>query len=153
MIIIDANSLLVLVLGLMNPNLINSHRRASIYDIDDFDFLLNSIGDLGNLVIFPNVWTELDNLLNDFHGNMKEQYVNILKIVSQNSTEKYISTNIGVDFYAFYDLGLTDSIILYFATTYPCDYVITSDSKLSDYLIANQVRVVDLVKYKNKKSF
>jgi rRNA-processing protein FCF1 len=151
MIIIDTNSLVILVLGLMNPNIINQHPRTSIYDKSDFYFLIEKIGDLDNLVILPNIWTELDNLLNKFSGNLKDQYVNKLKQISKLSTEEYISSEKGMDFYSFHDLGLTDSLILNYATSSKCEYVITSDSKLSYHLLAHGVNVIDLVKIRNSK--
>jgi hypothetical protein len=55
MIILDTNSLLVLTLGLVNPNIVNSHQRTSIYSKDDFYFLLEQIKDFKKLLIFPNV--------------------------------------------------------------------------------------------------
>lgn len=69
--IIDTNSLIILVLGLMDPRMIDTHKRTSIYDKSDFKALLSIIGDLKTLVIIPNVWTELDNLLNSFQGERK----------------------------------------------------------------------------------
>lgn len=151
MIIIDTNSLIVLVLGLINPNLINSHRRTSIYDKKDFDFMIEKIQDLKNLIIFPNVWTELDNLLKDFSGKLKNDYINQVRFLSKTSTESFMSSNLAFELHSIYDLGLTDSIILNYASTSKCDFVITSDSTLSDHLIANGVLVIDLVKIKNNK--
>lgn len=151
MIIIDTNSLIILVLGLIDPNQKNSHRRTSIYDKKDFYFLIEKIQDLKNLIIFPNVWTELDNLLNGFSGKLKNDYINQLRFLSKTSTESFMSSNKAFELHSIYDLGLTDSIILKYASTSKCDFVITSDSTLSDHLIANGVLVIDLVKIKNNK--
>ncbi|ARV14929.1 hypothetical protein [Polaribacter sp. SA4-12] len=76
MILIGANSLIVLILGLINPNLISNHKRTSIYEEEDFYNLIGVIENLENLVILQNVWTEVDNLLNNFTGTYKSQYVN-----------------------------------------------------------------------------
>jgi rRNA-processing protein FCF1 len=151
MILIDTNSLIILVLGMINPSIIDKHPRTSIYDKSDFYFLVEKIGDLNKLVILPNIWTELDNLLNKFSGNLKDQYVNRLQQISKLSTEEYISSEKGINFYSFHDLGLTDSLILNYATSSKCDCVITSDSNLSDHLLAHGVNVIDLVKIKNSK--
>ncbi len=72
MIVIDTNALVILVLGLMDPRLIEGHKRTSIYDARDFDDLLTRIGDVKQLLIIPNVWTEVDNLLNGFTGRAAE---------------------------------------------------------------------------------
>lgn len=41
MILIDSNSLVVLILGLIDPELINTHKKTSIYDEEDFYKLLS----------------------------------------------------------------------------------------------------------------
>lgn len=75
MIVIDANALVLLVVGLMDKKLIAQHKRTSIYQVQDFEDLFNFIQDLSNVVVLPNVWTEVDNLLNKFTGLFKYEYV------------------------------------------------------------------------------
>jgi hypothetical protein len=41
MILIDSNVLVILILGLIDPNLIGKDKRSSIYEKEDFDKLLN----------------------------------------------------------------------------------------------------------------
>lgn len=149
MIIIDSNSLLVFLLGLINPSLINKHSRTSIYDEQDFYILIDVIKDIKSLVVLPNIWTEVDNLLNKFTGNYKSQYIQKITKTIKETSEKYIESQTIENNYAFYDLGLTDTLILEFAKD--CELLITSDSQLSDYAIANGVIVFDLKKYKNER--
>ncbi len=151
MIILDTNSLLVLTLGLVNPNIINSHERTSIYSKEDFDFLLEQIRDFKRIVVFPNVWTELDNLMKKYPVVYRDKYVETLKSLTRQTTEEFVNSINGFEIYSFYKLGLTDSIILYYSTNFKCDFVITSDSNLSDHLLAHGVNVIDLVKIKNSK--
>jgi rRNA-processing protein FCF1 len=151
MIILDTNSLLVLTLGLVDPNIVNSHERTSIYSKEDFDFLLDQIKDFKRLVIFPNVWTELDNLMKKYPLISRNKYVETLKVLTKETTEEFVRSVEGFEMYSFYKLGLTDSNILYYSTNFKCEYVITSDSNLSDHLIAHGVNVIDLVKIKNSK--
>ncbi len=82
MIIIDANALVVLLVGSINPRLIENHKRTSIYSEEDFEELLLAVKDFKKLVVLPNVWTEVDNLLNSFSGDYKYQYVRILTNVA-----------------------------------------------------------------------
>ena len=152
MIILDTNSLIVLALGLVNPNIVNSHERTSIYSKEDFDFLLEQIKDFKNLIIFPNVWTEFDNLMEKFPLIARNRYVETLKILSKETNEVFVKSFNGFENYSFYSLGLTDSVILYYSINFKCDFVITSDSNLSDHLFAHGVKVIDLVKRKNEIS-
>lgn len=149
MILIDSNALVVLLIGIINPNLINSHRRTSIYDEEDFHELLIAIGNIDQLVVLPNIWTEVDNLLNNFKGEQKYQYIETLKETIKSTSEIYFASTIATDSQCFFDLGLTDTLILECAKE--CKLLITSDSRLSDYAIAYGVPVYDMVKIRNEK--
>ena len=150
MILIDSNSLLVLIIGLINPNLISTNKRTSIYEKEDFDNLIDLVGDFSNLLVLPNIWTEVDNLLNQsFSRNYKDSYIQNLKFIIESSTEKYLESKISVNSSYFYELGITDSLILEVAKD--CKFIITSDSKLSDNAKANNIQVYDLVEIRNNK--
>lgn len=149
MILLDANSLVVLLLGLIDPKLIGSHRRASLYEEQDFYDLLSVIGSLDQVMVLPNIWTEVDNLLNNFDGRYKCEYVKRISETIKATSERYMNSIIGVESPCFYDLGLTDSLILELAKR--CNALVTSDSRLSDYAIANGIQVYDMVKARNKK--
>lgn len=149
MIIIDSNALVVLIVGLIDPNLLKNHKRTSIYDEEDFRELLNIVGDLSKVIVLSNVWTEVDNLLNGFSGLYKYRYINSISALIASTTEKSIPAATVTSRYEFYDLGLTDTLILDEAKN--CQLLITSDSMLSDYAIANGIQVYDLVKVKNQK--
>ncbi|WP_373512482.1 hypothetical protein [Persicitalea sp.] len=133
----------------MTLNFFKTHKRTSIYDEDDFSELQNVIGSLEQIVVLPNVWTEVDNLLNGFSGNYKYSYISIFADLIELTTETYISSDKAISKYEFYHLGLTDSLILEKAST--CELLITSDSRLFDYASANGIQVYDLVKAKNAK--
>lgn len=147
--LIDSNSLLVLILGLMNPSLINKHKKTSIYDGEDFQNLLTVIGSIDSLVVLPNIWTEVDNLLNNFKGNQKELYVKMTIQTIKSTTEVYLQSSLVETSYAFYDLGLTDTLILEHAKN--CDLLITSDSALSDYAKSQGIKVFDMKQMANYK--
>ena len=149
MIVIDTNALVILVLGLMDPRLIEGHKRTSIYDMRDFDDLLVMIGDVKQLVIIPNVWTEVDNLLNGFTGQRKDDYVAALTELIPQVAEEYITTSVATTEASFYDLGITDSLLLQLSRNY--DLLITGDSQLSDYAKANGVEVYDIVEERNTR--
>jgi len=149
MILIDANALVVLLLGFMNPSLINTHKRPSIYEKQDFDDLVFVIEKFENLLVLPNVWTEVDNLLNNFTGNRRYLYIEKLTETLKLVSERYIPTLHAIDDLAFIDLGVTDTLLLQVAKQ--CQLLITADSVLSDYAIANNILVYDMVKNRNSR--
>lgn len=51
-ILVDTNSLIVILLGLMDPRIINSHPRTSIYREEDFTNIMYLIGGLENIIRF-----------------------------------------------------------------------------------------------------
>ncbi len=147
--LIDTNALIILLIGIIDPKLFKTHKRTSIYEEQDFLDLVSFIGDLNKLVVLPNVWTEVDNLLNNFGRNYKEKYVEELTKIIKSTTEKFIESETATKSFGFFDLGLTDSLLLEYSSQ--CELLITSDSSLSDYAIANGIKVYDLVKNRNER--
>ena len=148
MIVIDSNALVVLILGLMDENLIEKHKRTSVYTKNDFLKLCHVIQSFENLVVLPNIWTEVDNLLNNFSGGYKRDYVLKIKELVSLTSEKYLKTNVATKTFIFENIGLTDALILELAKD--CELLITSDSQLSDFAIANGIIVYDMKKERNK---
>ncbi len=147
--LIDTNALIILLIGVVDPNLFKTHKRTSIYEEQDFHDLISFIGDIQHLVVLPNVWTEVDNLLNGFNKSHKDKYVEELTNIIKLTTEKFLESETATKSYGFFDLGLTDSLLLEYSSE--CELLITSDSSLSDYAIANGIRVYDLVKNRNER--
>lgn len=135
----------------MDPKLINTHKTTSIYEEQDYHDLVSIVDDLANLIVLPNVWTEVDNLLNNFSGNYKYPYIEAISNTIFKSSEKYIESTKVLQTQEFFNIGLTDALLLIFAKE--CNLLITSDSRLSDYAIANGISVFDLVKNRNKRLY
>ena len=149
MILIDTNALIVLLVGLIDIRLFETHKRTSIYDEADFQDLLSVIGSVDQLVVLPNIWTEVDNLLNNFRGAYKYQYIEQLTSIIKASSEKYMASTLATVNDHFIDLGLTDTLILEHAKN--CKLLVTSDSRLSDFAVAYGISVYDMVKAKNER--
>ena len=60
---IDANLLLLLVVGSVSPDAIARHRRLRVFTRDDYDILINQIGQVERVLVTPNTLTETSNLL------------------------------------------------------------------------------------------
>ena len=149
MILIDTNALIILILGQIDSRLIDTHRRTSIYEEQDYYDLLSVIVKIENLIVLPNVWTEVDNLLNGFNGEQKYLYITKITETIKSTSEKYLNSLSGIEHDCFFDLGLTDSLLLNLAKE--CELLITTDSSLSDYAIANGIKVFDIVKNRNSR--
>ena len=68
--IIDANLLLVLVVGLNDPRLLGRKKHVAEYCKEDFDVLCGVLNDFDRLLVTPNIITECSNLIcgKDGHG-------------------------------------------------------------------------------------
>ena len=148
MILIDSNSLIVLVLGMIDPSLIEKNKRTSIYSHKDFEQLLEVIVDFKNLVVLPNIWTEVDNLLNRMPGRHRYTYVQTLMMLTKETTEQFLQSKVAIESPSFFDLGLTDSAL---EVARECELLMTSDSKLSDHALALGINVYDLVAVRNSR--
>lgn len=149
MILIDANALAILLVGLVDTNLIGRHNRTSLYLEQDYYDLLEIIESFDNLIVLPNVWTEVDNILNDFSGNHKYEYILQITSTIKSTSEKYITSLKATECDCFFDLGLTDSLLLEYSKE--CKLLVTGDSKLSDYANGYGVLVYDMVKIRNER--
>jgi rRNA-processing protein FCF1 len=149
-VLVDTNCLIIYVLGIINPVLINTNKNTSIYDESDFYLILELIKSPDNLLILPNIWTEVDNLLNrNLTGNYKYLYFERIRSVMQENVEKYIESVEATKDVNFYQLGITDTLILIEAKN--CELLITSDGDLSDRANAQGIKVFDMSKYKNEQ--
>ncbi len=150
MILIDANALVLLIVGMIDENLVGKHKRTSIYSRRDYQELRLVIKDFRRLVVLPNVWTEVDNLLNRFSGNHKWSYITLIKSMLEQTTERYVaSVTGGVSDYFMSD-GLTDALLIELGKEEQYDFLITGDSALSDIARANGIEVYDTVQRRNE---
>ena len=61
--LIDANLLILLVVGSVDRDLIPKHRRLRRFAVEDYERLLNLIGHFDRVFVTPNTLTETSNLL------------------------------------------------------------------------------------------
>lgn len=149
MVFVDSNAFIILIIGLMDLNLLATHKRTSIYEAKDFETLLAFIESFDKIITTPHVLTEVDNLLNDFSGNQKYPYIKTITELVKLTSEKYIRSIDVIDDHHFFELGLSDSIILHLRSEY--DLLITADSNLSDHAKSLNILVLDLVEYRNSR--
>ena len=78
--VIDANLLVLLVVGTTSRHLINKHRRLKRFSVDDYDRLVEvEIGDK-LLFVTPNTLTEASNLLAYHNDPERSLFFNVLRM-------------------------------------------------------------------------
>ena len=112
-LVLDANVLLLFVVGQIDPRLVPHHERLKQYDSEDFELLQSVVGSATSVCTTPNAWTEVSNIA-DF-GLPAEEKGRIywgLKIQIECLAESYIPSAQSAGDPAFLSLGLSDTALL-----------------------------------------
>lgn len=111
-LVIDANLLLLLVVGNTDPQLIRSHKRLKAYIEEDFDALREMIVSSNGVVVTPNIVTETSNLLDHIGGPARTSLVETLRQMIGDTPEEYVTSRAAASAPEFARIGLSDCAIL-----------------------------------------
>ena len=148
-VIVDANIFILFLAGQINENKIKNYTRNSLFTRNDYYCLLNIISKYDRIITSPNIFTEVDNILNRITGEDKYKYLLLVKKIYKQTVEKFISTEIVSQNWYFDALGVTDSSILMMAKD--CELLISGDSNLCDYAKSLNIKTFDFKEYINSK--
>lgn len=112
-VLLDANLLLLLAVGETEEQLIGRHPRLRQYDVDAFRLLIEIVEDARNLVVLPNILTEVSNLLpyrmsTDHVEKMRQALAGFVNA----SFEDYVPSRKVVGTREYLRLGLADAALL-----------------------------------------
>ncbi|WP_248804928.1 PIN domain-containing protein [Pseudomonas sp. MWU13-2100] len=110
-IIIDTNLLVLLIVGLYDPQYIPNHRRLGDYSPEDFEILMLFIDD-HEIVVTTSVLTEASNLLWYTSEPHKHNIRHLLAAFIASATEHRPESITTAKSAHFLKLGLTDAGIL-----------------------------------------
>ena len=106
---IDANLLVLLVVGSVERRLVGIHRRTRRFTPEDYDRLLKVIDTLECVLVTPNTLTEASNLL---ESRRDRRFLDRLRLVIESSEEIVVASAEAAHNAAFPRLGLTDAALL-----------------------------------------
>ena len=112
---IDANLLLLLIVGSVGRDLIAKHRRLRRFTVEDFDRLINLLHP-EQVFVTPNTLTETSNLLAQHGDPERSRFFDRLRFIIQESKEIVFASTVASRNNAFKRLGLTDVALLEVAT-------------------------------------
>ena len=84
---IDANLLLLLIVGSVGRDLIAKHRRLRRFTVEDFDRLINLLDRVEQVLVTPNTLTETSNLLAQHRDPERSRFFDRLQFIIQESKE------------------------------------------------------------------
>ena len=126
--LIDANLLVLLIIGHTDKGAIAKHRRSVSFTALDFDLLVEVLSRFSRVVVTPHVLAEASNLLSQCQPPLRTNILEIFRAITAQMTEHHVSVTIGSADSAFLRLGLTDSTLLYRVECGDC--LVTTDLPL-----------------------
>lgn len=115
-IFIDANLLVLLIVGSIGEELIPKHRRLQRFAAEDYQTLRNLLDRVDQVFVTPNTLTETSNLLAQHGEPERSRFMDRLRTVIQESREIHVVSEVASQNNEFKRLGLTDAALLEVAT-------------------------------------
>lgn len=127
-LVIDTNLLLLLLVGLVARDQIEKFKRTRHYTASDYDLLARLVSAHSEILVTPNVLTEVDNLITHAPGKLEFRCRQALASLLSKWREEYRSSEQLAASGPFLRLGLADASIQDLAKH--ADTVLTDDLPL-----------------------
>ena len=111
-IYIDANLIVLLVVGWTGRNLISKHRRTRQFTSEDFDRLDRIVERQRQIFVTPNTLTEASNLLAQHREPERTRLHQTLGSMISRSNERLVNSRTATEQPEFLRLGLTDAALI-----------------------------------------
>ena len=109
---IDANLLVLLIVGSESRDLISKHRRLKEYTAEDYEILVKLLQPTDQLYVTPNTLTETSNLLGQHGEPERSSRFQRLRLWIYETQEIMVASSDAADNTNFERLGLTDAALL-----------------------------------------
>jgi hypothetical protein len=116
-LIIDANLLVLFIVGSTHRGLVAKHKRLRAFSLEDFDLLCRLLGSSPQVLVTPNALTEASNLLGYIAEPARTQVFETFRKLVPFFTEEYIRSSVACKRTEFLRLGLTDSGLIEMSDT------------------------------------
>ena len=113
---IDANLLVLLIVGRLGEEFISKHSRLQQFVVEDYRILRNLLDLVEQVFVTPNTLTETSNLLAQHGEPERSRFFNQLQATIQDSKEIQVVSKVASQNREFRRLGLTDAVLLEVAT-------------------------------------
>lgn len=109
---LDANLLVLLVVGATDPELIRSHRRLQAFDALDYELLVGLLAYYQQVLVTPNVLTKTSNLLSQHGEPQRSGFFDTLRSLIEVNKEIVVTSGQASANPSLNRLGLTDAALL-----------------------------------------
>ena len=108
----DANLLILLVAGSVDPRIIAKHRRLDAFTTADYDLLQVLLNEVAHVFVTPNTLTEASNLLRQHGEPERSLLMDRLAYLIEESDEVVVVSAQASANPLFTQLGLTNAVLL-----------------------------------------
>jgi hypothetical protein len=112
-VVVDANLMVLLVVGSASKDYISKHKRLAGYTVDDFELLGIIIAQFSEIVLLPHILVEVSYLSRQIENPAKAKIQSASRVLITTATEIPIQSSFGARRDEFDELGLTDAVILH----------------------------------------
>lgn len=109
---VDANLLVLLIVGRSARRLIARHRRLRDYSVADYQRLVDLLARVDKVFVTPNTLTEASNLLGQHRDPERSQFLEQLRLLIHSSEEVVVASADASATSVFLRHGLTDAVLL-----------------------------------------
>ena len=114
---VDANLLVLLVAGSVDRRIIAKHKRLREFTEDDYEALMEFVGQASAVFVTPNTLTEASNLLAQHENPERMRLLAGLRALIEGSEEVVVRSAEAAAGEDYLRLGLTDAALLDVVTT------------------------------------
>jgi predicted nucleic acid-binding protein len=133
-LLVDANILVLYLVGSLDPSLIGKHKRTNQFGVEDYHLLDDFLRQFKKLVTTPNVLTEASNMVAQIGGQETVTRLRgALGRIVEALDEQHVPSTQASKVAEFRRLGLTDAALLFLAKQGRF-LVLTDDRHLYDAL-------------------
>ena len=109
---LDANLLVLLVVGATDQALVRRHRRLQAFNAEDYDLLVELLGKYQQVLVTPNTLTETSNLLSQHAEPQRSRFFDTFRSLIEINKEIVVASVKASGNASFKRLGLTDAALL-----------------------------------------
>jgi hypothetical protein len=109
---IDANLLVLFIVGMTSTQYIVKHKRCAIFEPCDFELLIAVLLEAAEVILTPNTLTEASNLLRQISEPARTEVSLVFQAYVQKAAERYVESRQATKRIEFIRLGLADAALL-----------------------------------------
>ncbi len=111
-VVLDANLLVLLVVGMASPAYISRHKRLRAYNVRDFELLRTVLAAASRVIVTPNTVTEASNLAGQISEPARTLVFTKLRALLTIAEERYVASRQAAESGTFLRLGITGAVVL-----------------------------------------